>query len=444
MKIISKIANLAKLTFILFLLNSTLIFSQTDELNLDTINLEACDGDGDGYASFDLTPISDMIQNNNPDLSLVIKFYNSQNDAESDTNSIPTTVTNQTMNIHTIWVRIEKPNGYNEFTNFNLLVSQTYIGLDTIISQCQLTITEDDYPALESDCYSFTSVSTTDSLVFTDLENYTITWTFTDSENNTVDVEQQIKIVEDTTPPTIEGYISDHELLLNENCQTFMSDYITLNLLNSFDNCSDVTITQSPASGEIITENTNVTLTFKDENNNENTYSFLINVVDQNDPIIENCLENRSVIISGNTHILEDYTTENIGITECSPYTITQTPAPHTELETGIHTISLKVEDEYGNSNTCSFQLNVSNDLSSEEFDLNSFIIYPNPTSDFISLQNIGKISSLEIFDISGKLVLEQNQNFTEKINVSSLEKEIYFINIKSKNKTLQQKLIIE
>jgi Secretion system C-terminal sorting domain len=55
-------------------------------------------------------------------------------------------------------------------------------------------------------------------------------------------------------------------------------------------------------------------------------------------------------------------------------------------------------------------------------------VIYPNPTSDFIQISNLEN-ASLIIFDVLGKIVLEiSNYQQESKIEISKLEKGIYFI----------------
>lgn len=71
-----------------------------------------------------------------------------------------------------------------------------------------------------------------------------------------------------------------------------------------------------------------------------------------------------------------------------------------------------------------------------------SFEIYPNPTSDFITIQNQtnATISSIKIIDILGKIVFETIE-FTS-INVQKLSKGIYIVEVSIEDKKHQQKFI--
>ncbi len=68
--------------------------------------------------------------------------------------------------------------------------------------------------------------------------------------------------------------------------------------------------------------------------------------------------------------------------------------------------------------------------------------VYPNPTSDFLTIQNQtnATISSIKIIDILGKIVLETNE--VASINVQKLSKGIYIVEVSCENKNYQQKFI--
>lgn len=67
--------------------------------------------------------------------------------------------------------------------------------------------------------------------------------------------------------------------------------------------------------------------------------------------------------------------------------------------------------------------------------------IYPNPATDFIYIKNIKGLSSYKIFDTSGRIALQGLLN-GENINVSSLVKGNYILQVISKEKTYSLKLI--
>lgn len=81
-------------------------------------------------------------------------------------------------------------------------------------------------------------------------------------------------------------------------------------------------------------------------------------------------------------------------------------------------------------------------ELSVEDFRKNSFKIYPNPISDKLKITSKeNTITSIQIIDISGKNLFSINNlnTFNKEINLSELQKGMYFIII---NKKTTQKLI--
>lgn len=75
---------------------------------------------------------------------------------------------------------------------------------------------------------------------------------------------------------------------------------------------------------------------------------------------------------------------------------------------------------------------------------LNSgFVIYPNPVADVLNITGLVEITSVSVYDISGKELIRQNannQNVT--LDVSSLSAGIYLVNIISGNKVQTVKLV--
>ncbi len=81
--------------------------------------------------------------------------------------------------------------------------------------------------------------------------------------------------------------------------------------------------------------------------------------------------------------------------------------------------------------------------LSTESFDTNTFSIYPNPVNTSFSTNKA--IRSLQIFDITGKLVKSFKGDFTETdtYDISELTQSIYLVKIENQSgQTLTSKLI--
>ena len=79
-----------------------------------------------------------------------------------------------------------------------------------------------------------------------------------------------------------------------------------------------------------------------------------------------------------------------------------------------------------------------------ENLELNDLIIFPNPTSSFITIQSNNLISPISIYDITGKLVLQNNGNSNEIIlDISNLNSGLYFIKSSSQNSSIRKRFIV-
>ena len=114
----------------------------------------------------------------------------------------------------------------------------------------------------------------------------------------------------------------------------------------------------------------------------------------------------------------------------------------------GTYTISLNV-----NNGGCNDYLEIVNHINVfhpaiiKDFAENNIIIYPNPASSFIKLDgSIFKVESVKIIDISGKII-RNLQDFDsleglKLIDISNLERGIYYIVIHTKNKIINKRFI--
>jgi hypothetical protein len=81
-----------------------------------------------------------------------------------------------------------------------------------------------------------------------------------------------------------------------------------------------------------------------------------------------------------------------------------------------------------------------------------SFNVYPNPTVDNVTLKMNGSKNldvTIEVFDVSGKLVMKQNSSFTKdkpenKLNISTLANGIYYLKVVSKQGSSQNLKIVK
>ena len=67
--------------------------------------------------------------------------------------------------------------------------------------------------------------------------------------------------------------------------------------------------------------------------------------------------------------------------------------------------------------------------------------IYPNPTSEILNIKSEQKISRIEVYDISGKL-LKSVDGKAKNVSVSSLNKGMYLIKLYTENGVVNSKFI--
>ncbi len=81
------------------------------------------------------------------------------------------------------------------------------------------------------------------------------------------------------------------------------------------------------------------------------------------------------------------------------------------------------------------FQPNLGTSVASK----NQVSVYPNPTSDFLDIQNVKDLQKVRVFDMTGKKVIETSST---NIDVKGLSKGQYIVNIYSENEVISKKFI--
>lgn len=104
------------------------------------------------------------------------------------------------------------------------------------------------------------------------------------------------------------------------------------------------------------------------------------------------------------------------------------------EVPTNVDTNTLEIERiVVNNSNT---------PLSSSSFETSSVFIYPNPVKDYLSINSDVEIDSVEIYNLSGQLILKNNNS--KNIQTTNLSSGVYLIKIFSFNNVLDFKFVKE
>ncbi|WP_196892871.1 T9SS type A sorting domain-containing protein [Aureivirga marina] len=95
------------------------------------------------------------------------------------------------------------------------------------------------------------------------------------------------------------------------------------------------------------------------------------------------------------------------------------------------------------NGDNCSIENMCAQILNVESIDEEELSIYPNPTKEHIFISSSKEISKLELFDITGKIIIEKRNSY--ELNLESIEKGIYYLKIyREKNRISTHKIIKE
>lgn len=117
----------------------------------------------------------------------------------------------------------------------------------------------------------------------------------------------------------------------------------------------------------------------------------------------------------------------------------------YTNSSTNISTTGVYQENFGGNRDAYLVKLNGDGSLSTKEVSkLNTIKIYPNPTTDFIKIQNLEnqEISKIEIFDINGKLCINTSKILENTIDLKALNLGMYLMKIYTEKGILNSKFI--
>ena len=188
--------------------------------------------------------------------------------------------------------------------------------------------------------------------------NTQITMTITDAANNIATCTFFAVVIDNTDP--VLTCPSTLDIAINSSCQYNIPD--VSGLITGTDNCSslaNMTITQNPIVGSLSTGLTAVLITLADQNGNSSTCITMMTPFDTEAPLIT-CPSPAPI----NNGVNCDYTIINFGSTalvldNCPGYSITQTPAPGTIIQSGTQPIQLEVMDAGGNLAQCTFNITV-------------------------------------------------------------------------------------
>ncbi len=183
------------------------------------------------------------------------------------------------------------------------------------------------------------------------------TYTITDGCGLVSTAAVQTITVSDTMPPTIDSLAN---LTFNTDPGQCSKSGVTWAVM-AHDNCGVSNVLSIPPSGSTFSKGvTIVTNIAMDTSGNTTMTTFTVTVSDREAPTITSCATNRTVSADATAHYqIPDLTGQVTAMDNCDPVTFSQIPAPGTELGLGSTTVTVWAADMSGNSNSCTFTIDV-------------------------------------------------------------------------------------
>ena len=181
------------------------------------------------------------------------------------------------------------------------------------------------------------------------------------------------------------------------------------------------------------------------------TCSFDVTILDVEAPVVV-CSNDVTIVADESIVILADYTTDATAVDNCTTVTLTQDPAPGTEIDddTTLLPVTITATDDSGNAVTCTFDVTFDFTLATDTFNLeNGITLFPNPTNGIVNLSNDSNIalSNVMITDINGRVIQTiavGADNSDIQISLEGYSSGIYLAQISTENTSIVLRIIKE
>ncbi len=237
--------------------------------------------------------------------------------------------------------------------------------------------------------------------------------------------------VEDNTAPVLSSH-DDVTLSTTSNCEGTLGDYTSD--ITATDNCtSSLTVVQSPVAGTTVNGVQEVTLSVADDAGNTAEITFNAVVEDNENPVLT--VQNISVTLdaTGNASITPaDVVTSATDNCVLSDTTLSQSTFTSSDLGTVDVTVTLFDAANNSISATSVVTVNAHTSISTVETD--GISVYPNPSTGIftVDLSNTNA-ESLQVIDVTGKVVLQQDVNSTATtVDLTGFANGIYTLKIQT------------
>ncbi|MDP4665226.1 MAG: HYR domain-containing protein [Flavobacteriaceae bacterium] len=192
---------------------------------------------------------------------------------------------------------------------------------------------------------------------------------------------------------------SDELLAGDENCEAAVPDYVSEMVLSA--PCSNAVITQNPLPGTIINGTSIVTFNLSDDQGVNRTWNIEIGVEDITPPSATHNLPLVFELNNDCEFVVPDLSTYLSINPDCSPVSITQTPAVGDVLNIGTHSIEFSLSDDSGNTALISHNFDVEDNTNPVIISCPSDVTLSGTCSAF-----------LPDFSLSPELIVDENCSF--------------------------------
>lgn len=232
----------------------------------------------------------------------------------------------------------------------------------------------------------------------------------------------------DLTQPVITTSLTDHSVPADETCKAVLQDY--LSEVTASDNYSShIIFSQDPAAGTEITGALNtVTISAEDDAGNIATFSFNAEVTDIIAPVLS-FAEDKELVLDENCEVqLPDYTGDAaLGVVECTSYTLAQEPAAGTVVN-DTTTVTITATDEGGNTGSCSFTVNTSDNIAPVIECPDDILIATTKSAKKGHIIEGTRADPVSVTDNCGELSVTNNYNEAETLDGEEIDDGMYTI----------------
>jgi hypothetical protein len=349
-------------------------------------------------------------------------------------------------NYYVYW-RYTDGNGNNEYQIQNISIVDSIAPVletsfeDTIVMNCEYEIT--NIPVANDNCSGQIIGVTQDSLIFNLPGVYSVHWEFDDGNDNVLEKEQVIVIVNDEPPvPQVENLgtvtgICEVDSIAPPYAMSYCTDSILIAVSNV-----EFPITNYGT--------TIITWTFEDEFGNLGYQFQEVYVVDFIFPEID-CAEDLEVVLADslNGFVVTDdsldplHASDNCDLAEFYNNYNMQSTLENAMFLPGFYEIVWTVEDQLGNSNSCTSYLEVTSENGISDMINSSFNLFPNPAREYFVINHPDLLDvNVTIFNLQGvKVVNLEKYKLGELIDISDFASGVYFVKVNGHNCCFAQKL---